>query len=604
MLIAIVLTCLTVTGCDTNEYTVTLVGDDHVRLRTDKTTYRKGETVVVYEDVDPGYYCNTQYGHTTFYDSFKMPACDITVTAKTYLYNYRIKYATEGQGITYYGTPVSEYNVETEVTLPRGAKLGYKFEGWYTDESLTNKITKIEKGSMGDITVYPKFILDGFTITYHLPRGATNNPNNVSTYTVDDEVVFYAPEMPEREFIGWYKTEDFSKGYITSLSAGCTGDMELYPCFLSLDYSDDGYRMIRNRVDLERILSGDYDKTGKYRLAADIDYRSFDETPTIKDFAGTFDGNGHSITHLKAALFNTLDRATVENLSISSSLSISSKLESEIAKNMGALANKTVGSGTVTIRNVNVLSVDVDAYLIAPFNLGGMIGYSNSDCDLLIENCAIEDINFNVFCARTANIGGMLGYGTSIIINNSSVTLLENEFYQVECTGESSALCVGGMVGFASGKITNSYFEQENSGAKINVYASKYCITASIGGLVGECNSLTMEKSYAELHEINFDSNAKSTTSLRICISGLVGRNLTGLFMKKCYITTGTPGLSFNSTVKKSGYPGLRFGVAYLACNIDADCLEDCFISGVEGIKNEGEYITDTYILDDHLFEN
>lgn len=603
MLLASILLLFTLVGCNSNtEYKVTLVGDDHVRLSTEKSTYRKGETVTVIKDLDPGYACYTKYGNITFYDSFEMTDCDVTVTATSYLRNYRITYVTGEDGISYYGKgPVGDYNIETEVTFPIAAKRGYKFEGWYTDENFTNRITKIEKGSTGDITVYPKFSIEDYTITYHLPEGTINSPSNVTMYTIDDEVILYAPEMADREFLGWYENDDLYGNPITSYSIGCTGNIDLYPKFLSLDYSEDGYRIIRSKTDFDEIFKDGYDKEGKYRLVADIEYNANDDTPMITGFSGVFDGGGHSITNLKSALFDTLENATVENLSISSKLSITSKVESDIQRDMGALVNKTVGSGNVTIRNVNVLSVDVDAYLIAPFNLGGLVGCAGDSCDLLIDSCTVENINFNVFCARKTAIGGMLGYGTSVEIKDSSVTLLENDLYQVECTGDGSTLCVGGMVGFAGGKITNSHFEQENWGAKINVYASLYCISASIGGLAGECNGLTIENSYAELHEINFDSNAKSTTSLRISISGLVGLNRHGLFMKKCYISTGGIGLSFNSTIKKSGYPGLRFGVAYLACDIDASCLEDCSANGVDGIKNEGEYITDTYILDDHL---
>ena len=54
MLVLTVFTCLLITGCDTNEYTVTLIGDDHVKISTEKTTYRKGETVVVTKELDPG----------------------------------------------------------------------------------------------------------------------------------------------------------------------------------------------------------------------------------------------------------------------------------------------------------------------------------------------------------------------------------------------------------------------------------------------------------------------------------------------------------------------------------------------------------------------
>ena len=602
MLVLTVFTCLLITGCDMNEYTVTLIGDDHVKISTEKTTYRKGETVVVTKELDPGYSCYMEYGHTTFFDSFEMPGCDTTVTATSYLRSYRITYVTDEEGISYYGkSPEGEYNIETEVTFPIAVKRGYKFEGWYTDENLTNRITKIEKGSTGDITVYPKFSIENYTITYHLPEGAINNPSNVATYTIDDEVVLHDPEMAGREFLGWYENENLYGIAIKSYSVGCSGNVDLYPKFLSLDYSDDGYRIIRSKTDFEEIFKDGYDKEGKYRLVADIEYNENDDTPMITDFSGVFDGGGHSITNLKSALFDTLEKATVENLSISSTLSATLKVESDIQRNIGALANKTIGTGNVTIKNVKVLSVDADVYLTAPLNLGGLVGCADDSCNLLIDSCTVENINFNVFCAKKTAIGGMLGYGTSVEIKDSSVTLFENDLYQVECTGDGSTLCVGGMVGFAGGKITNSHFEQENSGAKINLYASLYCLSASIGGLAGESNDLTIENSYAELHEINFDSNAKSTTSLHIHISGLVGLNRYGLFMKKCYISAGGMGLNFNSTIKKSGYPNLRFGVAYLACEIDESCIEDCSATGIEGIKNDDEYISSTYILDDHL---
>jgi len=602
MLVLTVFTCLLITGCDMNEYTVTLIGDDHVKISTEKTTYRKGETVVVTKELDPGYSCYMQYGHTTFFDSFEMPGCDTTVTATSYLRNYRITYVTDEEGLSYYGKgPVGDYNIETEVTFPIAAKRGYKFEGWYTDENFTNRITKIEKGSTGDITVYPKFSIENYTITYHLPEGAINNPSNVTTYTIDDEVVLHDPEMADREFLGWYANENLYGIAIKSYSVGCSGNVDLYPKFLSLDYSEDGYRIIRSKTDFEEIFKDGYDKEGKYRLAADIEYNENDDTPMITGFSGVFDGGGHSITNLKSALFDTLEKATVENLSISCKLSATLKVESNIQRNIGALANKIIGTGDVTIKNVKVLSVDADVYLIAPLNLGGLVGYADASCDLLIDSCTVENINFNVFCARKTAIGGMLGYGISVEIKDSSVTLLEDDLYQVECTGDDSTLCVGGMVGYAGGKITNSHFEQENSGAKINVYASLYCLSASIGGLAGECDDLTIENSYAELHEINFDSNAKSTTSLHIHISGLVGLNRYGLFMKKCYISAGGIGLNFNSTIKKDGYPNLRFRVAYLACEIDESCIEDCSATGIEGIKNDDEYIASSYILDDHL---
>ena len=82
---------------------------------------------------------------------------------------YKAKWAIEGdytityelyEGTNAESNPVS-YNVETAtITLAEATKENYVFDGWYTDENFTeeNKVTTIEKGSTGDITLYAKWI--------------------------------------------------------------------------------------------------------------------------------------------------------------------------------------------------------------------------------------------------------------------------------------------------------------------------------------------------------------------------------------------------------------------------------------------------------------
>ncbi len=608
MLLATVLMLLAFTGCvDTTEYKVTLVGDEHVRLRTEKPTYRKGETVTVIKDLDPGYSCYTMYGSITFFDTFEMDACDVTVTATSYLRTYRITYVGYGDDYSnHYGKLTSEYTIEDEFRLPTPVKNGYRFLGWYSDEALTVPVDNtVKKGTTGDLTLYPKFEIASYTVTYHLPTGAVNNPDNVESYTIDDGAEYIEllpPSMDNCQFLGWYQSEEFGGNEIKRFSPNIARDLDLYPKFLSLDYTEDGYRIIRNRTDLEEIFKGDYDKTGKYRLLGDINFRPGEDTPTISGFEGVFDGGGYKITNLNGALFDTLSGATVKDLSISASISVTLKVESEVARNIGALANEAIGSGTVTIKNVHVLGFEVSTHLIAPLNLGGMIGNARTSGDLIIDGCTVTGLNYNVFIARTAYVGGMIGQGKANI-TNSEVTHLEDHDFNIECTGDGSVLYVGGFAGFLHGTITDSIFTQENSGAQINVYASLYCNIAAIGGLVGGANDLTVENSHATMHEINFDSNAKSTTSLKIYIAGLVGRNTGGLMLRKCYIQTGALGLNFNSTIKKDGYPALRFRVGFLACEITEDNLEECSVSD-RVILNDGEIIDSQYIDDDHLVLN
>ena len=50
------------------------------------------------------------------------------------------------------------YTVGTStITLKSPTRKGYKFVGWYSDKKLTQKVTKITKGSTGNVILYAKW---------------------------------------------------------------------------------------------------------------------------------------------------------------------------------------------------------------------------------------------------------------------------------------------------------------------------------------------------------------------------------------------------------------------------------------------------------------
>ncbi len=596
MLVAVLLTCLLITGCDTNEYTVTLVGDDHVKLSTEKTTYRKGETVVVNKEVDPGYHCNTEYGNISFFDSFEMPGCDITVTATTYAKKYHIEYVGYGDEYTSYGSPTGEYTVEDEVSLPNAAKLGYSFVGWYTDKELTTPIKKIPKGSTGDMTLYPKFSIETYTMTYHLPDGVSNNPKNRTTYTVEEpeKIHFYSVEMEGREFLGWYTSEDLSGSNITGISPGCTGNIDLYPMFLSLDYTEDGYRILRSRADLERIFKDGYDTDGKYRLLADIKFKAGEDTPTIRGFEGIFDGNGHSITNLSAPLFSGVYEAKIENLTISASRTLTMEVSTDITRNVGCLIDKISQDESLTLTNVHLASADIKISIKDPLNFGGLIGNSESAASLYIEGCTVTNLNVDIFAAGSANIGGILGSGMSVL-KNCSVTLDEDDKHSIELTKRSSHHKIGGLVGYAyESSIIDSYYEQK-TGSVFEVYASEYCASVTIGGLVGFGNKVSIASSGSLIYKINFDSNADGLSGFTLYIAGLVG-NTDVVTIKDAYVEASGYQFEYNTPFEKHGVT-LKFYYGFFACGITESNIEGTFRSP-KSIVNNGSTVSSAYIED------
>ena len=89
--------------------------------------------------------------------------------------DYIITYKLNG-GTNAPENPAS-YNVETEtITLRDPVKPGYTFAGWYKVEDFTGEaVTEIAQGSTGNITLYAKWELVSYTITYEL-EGGTNVP--------------------------------------------------------------------------------------------------------------------------------------------------------------------------------------------------------------------------------------------------------------------------------------------------------------------------------------------------------------------------------------------------------------------------------------------
>ena len=56
-------------------------------------------------------------------------------------------------------TTTAFYTIEDEVTLPTPTRPGHTFVGWYTNLNSNEKVTKIEKGSYGNVTYYARWVV-------------------------------------------------------------------------------------------------------------------------------------------------------------------------------------------------------------------------------------------------------------------------------------------------------------------------------------------------------------------------------------------------------------------------------------------------------------
>jgi len=195
-------------------------------------------------------------------------------------------------------------------------------------------------------------------------------------------------------------------------------------------------------------------KDGNYWLTADIDLSKATWT-TLKEFKGTLNGNGHTITVPTDALFIEKLSGTVKNLNLKGAMTLddadaSSYVSPRDVKGggIGALAGYAQGA---TIDNVDV---DVDiTYTGKIANFGGIVGNAipvwegeNAETYVrkkanTISNCTVAgDWSIKYSEAVKSAIGGVVGLVTdSTVVDSCTVTVkaaIEN------CKGQA-----GGIVG-------------------------------------------------------------------------------------------------------------------------------------------------------------
>lgn len=179
-------------------------------------------------------------------------------------------------------------------------------------------------------------------------------------------------------------------------------------------------------------------------------------TPYSKDFKGTFDGNGHTITlnitatAVKSGLFASLaGGAVIKNVITAGSINAASY------NNVGGIVGQvSTATGTVTIQNCKNT-----ANILGKQGVGGIVGYAYSSKALIIENCG----NTGTISSTDASGGRVGGIGGNLL--TTVVSQITNCFNQG--TIESKASNSAGLVGYgqyltikncySTGSVSGSY---------------------------------------------------------------------------------------------------------------------------------------------------
>ncbi len=239
-------------------------------------------------------------------------------------------------------------------------------------------------------------------------------------------------------------------------------------------------RTISDATGLQTVLSEYNNSTDYYiiNLTADIDNVTLQGTlgTSSNPFTGVFNGNGHTISNLTidltdvasdfggyAGLFGVTDGATIQNLTISGTVTIITK-SGETSYNVGMLCGMAKNSTFKNIYINSTLNLTYDSTLSSTYdfdfdsstNLGGMIGTAE---DSTISYCIVRSTN--VFGSLELSnvdghiyafgaLAGRMNYSTAIF-NVIETTM--NITFSGDFVGDVG---IGGIVGvIVSGSLTN-----------------------------------------------------------------------------------------------------------------------------------------------------
>lgn len=148
-----------------------------------------------------------------------------TFDARFIASTYEIKYSLGGGENS--PSNKTNYTINDTILLNAPSKQHYEFLGWYDNAEFNGeKLTSIEMGSYGDITLYAKWAPKSYNIIYEL-NGGENPLANPNSYNIELGVALQDPTRPGCSFRGWYSDASF-KNKVTEIPKGTVGAVYLY----------------------------------------------------------------------------------------------------------------------------------------------------------------------------------------------------------------------------------------------------------------------------------------------------------------------------------------------------------------------------------------
>ncbi len=311
-----------------------------------------------------------------------------------------------------------------------------------------------------------------------------------------------------------------------------------------------------------------------YNLTTDIDLKDVKWT-AINNFAGTFDGQGHTISNMTANLFGTVS-GTVKNLNVENVNVLNTGYN---GKN-GFIASVANG-GLVDNCKVSGVKIEwADTVTDCGDGFGGVI--SGVSAGATVQNCEFTDISMTTH-GKTKRMGGVFSSiaGTVKDCNFADVN------FTVSVQNGSNAYVTSHCGGFASSVETGAVVDNcKINNMQVNVYRGGH-----LGGIFGKAYGATLKDITVNGLTMNVGDTAKSIT----CIAGFIAQpdtrsNDVRAKIDNCHIY----GLDMTLASSKQGESAAAGFISGLCGGVDVtNCSVSGKIDGTNTPANIGGFIGD-----------
>lgn len=255
--------------------------------------------------------------------------------------------------------------------LPVPEAPGYTFKGWYTASEGGTVVDYIPAGSTQDYILYARWEL----ITYNIRYFEAPQNENVTTYTVEDEIYLNDPNWSGLGFTGWTeangKVQTETRGGKTyyKIAAGTIGDLDLTA----------NWKLMRNIAvpGTNTLMLAKYNpKTGRYFFTYEL---GTIENVVLEELnsstLGLYRHTGAGDFTLTMSQENTMEESFADSINQTISKSVSSSSEWEQSKEWA----KEISNEHSTHVDIGLEFGNDDSFVKASIETG--YGYANTNTD-------------------------------------------------------------------------------------------------------------------------------------------------------------------------------------------------------------------------------